>query len=48
MPGLLLAGRRSVVVSVAYSRSLAWAVAQSWWAAGAEVAVVAQSERAVP
>lgn len=43
----LLAGKVGVVFGVASHRSLAWAVAQSWRKAGAQVAVCVQSDRFV-
>uniref|UniRef100_A0A7S2FGL5 Enoyl-[acyl-carrier-protein] reductase [NADH] n=1 Tax=Florenciella parvula TaxID=236787 RepID=A0A7S2FGL5_9STRA len=44
----MLAGKRALVVGVANQRSIAWAVAEAWAAAGATVHLTCQSERFLP
>lgn len=41
----LLAGRRGIVFGVANKRSIAWAIAQAWHDAGAQLAFTYQGER---
>ena len=45
---MALAGKRGLVVGVVNQRSIAWAVARQWRAAGCDVAVTYQDERARP
>lgn len=45
---MALAGRAGIVFGVANHRSLAWAVAAAWRAAGARVGVTVQSDRYLP
>ena len=44
----MLAGKRGLVAGVLNDRSIGWAVAQQWRAAGCEVALAYQDERARP
>jgi enoyl-[acyl-carrier protein] reductase I len=41
----LLAGKRGIVFGVANKRSIAWAIAQAWYKAGAQLAFTYQGER---
>src|SRR3974377_957705 len=41
----LLAGRLGIVFGVANKRSIAWAIAQAWYAAGAKLAFTYQGQR---
>jgi len=41
----ILSGKKGVVFGVANKRSIAWAIAQAWHEAGAELAFTYQGER---